>query len=106
MPIRAAETRVTGPRKHLGATAPLSGRPIQYQTTTNPMSATVPQGVPPQDADVAGAVLSEIVTPSTTFTLDTISIEWAGAATNPTGLSLHLYTLGASHTAMPNLATD
>ena len=50
--------------------------------------------------------MSEIVTPTTTFTLDTISVEWAGAAPTPNGqVSLHLYTLG-TRTLMPNLATD
>ena len=79
--------------------------PLFYQSSTNPSNGVSAQGYPGADNSGTGAILSEIVTPSSTFTLDTISVELAGASTVASGFSLHLFTLGTA-TAMPNLASD
>ena len=75
--------------------------PIRYQSGANPTSGLTNQGFTGEDPlnPGSGAVLSEIVTPTTSFKLDTISIIAGGAAPTPTGMSLHLYTIG-SHTSV------
>jgi PEP-CTERM motif len=87
------------------ATTSITGSAIRYQSSADPTNGTIAQGYPPGDGSNTGAILAEIVTPTTTFTLDTISVSLAGAATNPTGYSLHLFSL-ASASSMPDLANS
>jgi hypothetical protein len=98
-------TNAGAPASTWAATSASTGSPKQYQSGVNPTTSPTAQGYVNQDASATGTIMGEVVTPTSAFKLDTISVELGGAGTIPTGLSLHVFTLGSA-TAMPNLATD
>ena len=82
------------------------GSPV-YTSIATPAGATTAQGYPGIDTTSGNTtvILGEVVTPSSTITLQGIAIEASGGNSTGNGMSLHVFPLSAS-TAMPGLASS
>jgi hypothetical protein len=83
------------------------GSPV-YTSIAAPSGATTNQGFAGVDTTNANTltILSEVVTPGTTFTLGSIAIEASGGAPTNNAMSLHLFPFTSSTTPTATLASN
>jgi hypothetical protein len=77
-----------------GSTWP--GSPVYTSLTNSQLTGFSGQGYPAEDSNADGAVLSELVTPSSSILLQAIAIDVNGMATfTNDAMSLHIYSLAS-----------